>query len=193
MGLIPMNPEYYQSLAREMFLTPEFPKVTSEVLDDVISEISTDRRKDRVYFGLDNDFLVGHCGHYLINGSEYIGGIAAGLGRRLGLDFSFKLREIGIPTIFVCDIPLHMIKGSVLRSLAGRLLTEIFEIYIGRRQGPVLLSFGFEITERLPPDFIVSHYHPGEIPDPGRCRALYRPPMAECNMCRRYPQPSLKG
>lgn len=65
----------------------------------------------RVWLQMNKDLLLDTTSHYLIYGSEFINALAMQLGCR------DKLKQIGIPTIFFCDIPVEDIVPMTLRDI----------------------------------------------------------------------------
>ena len=62
-------------------------------LDDVEAAIrkqDNSLREERIFFGLDDRWLVQQCGHYLLFGSEYILSIAADLTRTFGEEIDYR-------------------------------------------------------------------------------------------------------
>ncbi len=105
-----------------------------------------------VYFGLDKNFLVRECGHYLIYGSEFVCGIAG--------EFwcQEKLKSFGKPTIIVAKIPIKLISDSIVQELIEKIACDFDDCKT--------VDFGFRITESLKPQYIEEFEFPTRIPDP---------------------------
>ena len=155
--------EELTAIARRIFVSPEFPEIRSEEFDLITSKISgIDHAK--TYVVLDEQELIGYCGHYLIYGSEHICGIAASLTRRGGRDYRQVLKRFGIPTVFRLAIPYESIPKLQLEQLADH-LSEWCEEFIGW-DDPPHFSWSFILDALLPPEFVVAHCHPDIVPDP---------------------------
>jgi hypothetical protein len=98
-----------------------FSDVDARYLDAAIAEMGArgDNERGRIYFLCDDVELVKFCGHYLIQGSEYLIALAACLGaqRFSDEDFRMRLRTSGIPTIFEADIPLSYVPPAQIDGL----------------------------------------------------------------------------
>lgn len=103
--------------------------------------------RDSVWLAFSESEILNYCGHYVIYGSEFICGIAVQLSCR------DSLTEIGIPTIFICDLPLENIPKCYLSNIQKMILE-------GNRGG------GFRIDGRVRPEEIVGVSHPDIIDDP---------------------------
>ena len=123
-------------------------------------------RFGQVYFGLDDRFLIEHCGHYLIYGSEYLQSLCSHLRDRIRYDLSSQLKRIGIPTVFRARISVSQFKSQELSTLAGDALPAWAYRIAHNKREPGLLDFAIMLGHTLPPTDIVTHYHPEEIPDP---------------------------
>lgn len=104
--------------------------------------------ESKVFLNLNRQELLTASGHYLIYGSEFLNVLAMQLGCRN------CLRNVGVPTLFWCDIPIDDIKPS-----------DIFEIekaVMGGYTGNITIT----VDEVLPCN-IVDYEHPLQrIPDP---------------------------
>jgi hypothetical protein len=131
-------------------------------------------RFGQVYFGLDDRFLIEHCGHYLIYGSEYLQSLCSFLRGRISYDLSSQLRQVGIPTVFQVDISVSQFESEELSALADEALPAWAYCIAHDKREPGLLDFAIMLDDILPPANIVGHYHPEEIPDPFQGRSVYR-------------------
>ncbi len=153
---------------------PKYPMVTPNLIQDAIEYMSKSyKREGYVYFGIDDRFLIDHCGHYLIEGSEYLQGLAAFIERETGPNLKSELRRYGKPTIFKVRIPLSTIHESDLRELVCKLLYTWAYNLAHDRSHSYKLDFSIELDQGLPPDHIIGHYHPEEIPDPSNNYEIY--------------------
>lgn len=122
----------------------------------------------RLYVALDDRHIVSWCGHYLLYGSEYITGIAAGLTRLNGFDYRQHLKSSGRPTMFELHLPLSWIGGDCLAELSSVMARRVLFDEIAYEE-----DFTMTLHRPVPPEFIISHYHPPIIRDP-LTRGIYR-------------------
>ena len=179
-GLTPLDIEAANVMARELFLSSEYPSVTENMLLDAIANLHVENRGGHLYLSVDDVNLIRFANHYLIYGSEYLLAIATYLSRQTGEDYTAALKKIGIPTIFVCDIPIRYISDLPIQHLIEELVRRaLFELK--QNNGTMdYLDFTFTFHSPLPAKFITSHYHPREIPDR---EGVYIHPHTFCPFC----------
>lgn len=165
-GLLPLDPEIARSAVKSHFLGGDFPELSESDLDAVIEDTSMETIEGRIYFNLDERVLIEHCGHYLLYGSEYAVGLAASLSRDRARDYRKSFKNIGRPTMFICDIPWKLISDGIKSALTLRLIAELFRHLKTPSYRPTMMDFGFSIRQRLPPAQIAGHYHPEGVRDP---------------------------
>lgn len=168
-GLLPLDPEAARIAVKGHFLGGDFPELSESNLDAAIKDTSLETREGRIYFNLDERFLIEHCGHYLLYGSEYATGVAASLNRnRTDKTKNYKksLKNLGRPTMFICDVPWDMISEGTKSELTRTFLAELFRHLKTPSYRPTMIDFGFSIRHRLPSAQIAGHYHPEEVRDP---------------------------
>lgn len=95
----------------------------------------------RVWLQMSKDLLLGTASHYLIYGSEFINTLAMNLGCRS------RLKKIGKPTIFCCDIPMEEITSMTLNEIQS----SFNEGYTD--------DIGFSV-DRVLPQNIIGYEHP---------------------------------
>lgn len=115
----------------------------------------------RLYVALDDRHIINWCGHYLLYGSEYVTGIAAGLMRRYGRDYRQYLKSFGRPTVFELQIPLDWMSGDCLAELASVMSRAVFHNNVACEE-----DFTVTLHRHVPPEFIRLHSHPKVIRDP---------------------------
>lgn len=165
-GIVPVDPQTAVDSVKRILLCGRYPELTEKQIDEAVVRRGLCERDKRIYFGLDDRFLIGHCGHYLLYGSEYRVGVVAELSTLGGPDYRRCFKGLGTPTMLVCDIPWRMISEEVHRSLCRALLAESFRNLLDPSYAPSIIDFGFAIGGVLPPEHIVSHYSPDKIRDP---------------------------
>lgn len=87
------------------------------------------------------------AGHYVTYGSEFICGLTSKLGRRN------KLKKIGKPTVFYCDVSFKKI-------------TESYRNEINKKLRQMNSSGGFSISGEISLEEIVGCVHPKKVFDP---------------------------
>lgn len=90
-----------------------------------------------------------------------------------GKDYVHVLRNLGRPTMFVCELPFSLITEHEGRQLSGIIVERLFEdILLGK---PLDRRLSFPIASRndISAACIKRHYHPDAIPDPHNHRAVY--------------------
>ncbi len=149
------------------------PEISEAMIDDAIADMWLDKRDERVFVGLDDRHLIRCCGHYLIQGSECLLAVAVRLGSMTGKDCIHVLRNLGKPTMIVCELPFSMITEHEARQLSGIIVERLLEeMLLGR---PLDRRLGFTIALRndIPPACVKRHYHPDGIPDPHNHGTVY--------------------
>jgi hypothetical protein len=165
-GLMPLDPVAAASTFKNHFLGGDFPELNESNLDAVIRETSLETIEGRICFNIDERFLIEHCGHYLLYGSEYAVGLAASLCEAGSRDYRKCLKNVGVPTMFICDVPWGLISDGTKSSLTRTFTAEVFRHIKTPSYRPTMIDFGFSIRRRLPPSQIVGHYHPAGVRDP---------------------------
>ena len=179
-GLVGQNPQLIVSDFRTIFAD-----VDNELLNRAIDAMSHrgDSEKGKIYFSCDRDQLVDECGHYLIQGSEYIMSLAARLSeyRSLDEDYRLRLRRFGIPTVFEVNIPVDYIPELQLQSLMKVITAEWAYSHIPGDHCEDQMDF--ILHRNLEPEYIASHYHPSRIPDPHFQYRPYANLHTQCDYC----------
>ncbi|WP_454884907.1 hypothetical protein [Sphingomonas oryzagri] len=174
-GLRCLHADDAEAKARELFMTPEFgwvdePKFLSAI-EDIDARKMSGGREGRLYFCADEQSLItryGGAGHYLVYGGEYL--YCLGI-RLVGASRTKEtLKGIGRPTMFVCDIPMTIMREHTLREFSGMILEFLFCELIGQQPHALSPSAGsaLSLTVDLPGEHIIGHYHPARVHDPLR-------------------------
>lgn len=103
---------------------------------------------NKICVQISKDQLLSYSGHYLIYGSEFISGIAT------QLFCQSELKNIGVPTIFVCDVDMNKIPSEILDYI------EDGWFYDKKWDGGIYLKGNIEPSE------IIDYIQPKEIFDP---------------------------
>jgi hypothetical protein len=167
--------EAERSFKARFLNNPKFPNISEIHIDSAIERMADSyTRFGQVYFGLDDRFLIEHCGHYLIYGSEYIQCLANFLGREFSYDLDSELKQTGKPTVFEVNIPVSQFAIEELRALSDDALPAWAHCMAHSRNQSGQRDFAITMDHTLPPRNIVDHYHPEEVPDPSRRPYIYR-------------------
>ena len=75
-------------------------------------------RENAVYVGVDVRFLMDHCGHYLLYGSEGVLAVVRHLENSLGQELAHHLKKEGTPTVVEIDLPVGALERSDQQGLA---------------------------------------------------------------------------
>ena len=173
-GLRCLRADEIEERARTIFLNGRFNYATEDrlqmAIDDINARNASGGREGRLYFCADERSLItqtGGSGHYLVYGSEYL----YCLGMRVTSEWETKkaLKEIGRPTMLVCDIPMTLLRESTLREFAGMILEYLFcELVDGLHSHSLSPGAGsaLSLNVDIPPQHIVGHYHPERVYDP---------------------------
>jgi len=127
---------------------------------DTITNLRVENRGGRLSLSLDDLNLIQYTNHYLLYGSEYLAAIAAQLFRQTGENCMAALINTGIPTVFVCDIPISYISDLSIQNLVEKLIRCALE---DSNEGVGCMDFTFTFSVTLPSEFITSYYHPKKI------------------------------
>ena len=175
-GLKVLNAAEVEDRARSVFLNGQFKHATEERLQNAIDQIKArdpaGGREGRLYFCAREEELfsrAGGAGHYLTYGSEYL--YCLGIRVASSRETKKALTGIGSPTMFVCDIPMVMIRSHALEDFAGSILEYLFCELVDELEAHALspdAGSALSLTENLPGECIVGHYHPATIYDPLR-------------------------
>ncbi|MFC1969729.1 hypothetical protein ACFLVV_00740 [Chloroflexota bacterium] len=182
-GFLPLDVDKQMQKARDLFLTDRYPQITEGQFSAAASECNDVYRQQGIFFSLDETVLINWSGHYLVYGSEYLQCVAAELTRATGVECEETLRNIGVPTMFVCDVPLSLIQ----RDRMWHLLVELIRLepYAAGEERPSI-DFTFKFAGPIPADVIRSHYHPTCIWDQSDSK-MYRHNDSFCPFCNRNP------
>lgn len=155
---------------KKLFLgNTKFPQITESHIQAAIDHMADSHgRAGLIYFGLDDRFLLEHCGHYLIYGSEYLQGLATSIQREFGYELKAELRKSGKPTVFEVQMPVEDFSEDELWALAEQVFPTWAYNIAHNKDSSYALDFCIQIDHGLPADLIVRHYHPETIPNASR-------------------------
>lgn len=145
-------------------------------LNDYIARNTNTIDDGRLYVVAGDEAMIGHFGHYLIYGSEWISAVLGAYGRRV-------LLNRGTPTIIEVDLPMKCMSHSMRTEFARVMLREWTRLICNEPDWIAPIEFGITLQFDLPPEFVVGHYHPQEIIDPLNGYEPYRPSSTICAYC----------
>lgn len=144
------------------FTGPELQQGAADLFERTFDETAmaakaqmSSERPPRVFFQLFKSLLLKHAGQYLCYGSEYLLCIAARLDIAVRGHYHNILLNTGIPTIFVCDVPLEYLSNSFMDDFHENFNADTNDC-------------SFSLKRNLPGKWIVDHEHPSKIFDPMR-------------------------
>jgi len=162
-----------------------YSDVPKSFLESVVFEFANRSKAERGKFWvvLGEDELIDNCGHYVIQGSEYLMAMAASLWRYdKSEDYRLRLRKIGTPTIFEMHVPVACFADAQVSALSRLVLSAWGELVakkpLGFDHSPCLTVSG-----SIDPKYIVSHRHPGIIKDPHFGFVPYINILNKCPAC----------
>lgn len=163
-----------------------FSDIPAERLNKAIEALSDRGSSERgkIYFCATAETLIEECGHYLIQGSEYLMALAAALCSRLGdgEDYRMRLRKAGVPTIFEVDIPLDYLPPLQREALCRTVLSVWGQYASGVHLGADLQPC-YIVHRDIEPQHIRDHRHPTVIRDPHMGKSKYHVKGAICDIC----------
>lgn len=162
-----------------------FRDLPEQKLREALAELKDRKESERGRFWvvLEERELIEHCGHYLIQGSEYLMALAASLCRLApGEDYRMRLRKHGTPTIFELHIPIQHLQEAQVDALARLVLAAWGELVSNRPLGmghsPCLV-----VRRTVEPQYFVGHTHPARIRDPHLGHTIYVNQHTRCVHC----------
>jgi hypothetical protein len=196
-GCRPLSLKSYQRDGLVLLTRQRLAQYAYAVFDGDISLVELQRRADqadintrlgRIHFCADSNELISQCGHYLIYGSEALTCLWQSRdpeNSRRFHELQERSRSKGIPTVFICDVPIDSMEASSRTELGKTLLTFHLQLASDSPVRPEDWSrnWGYGITRDLPSTHIKSHFHPEQIPDPLRRPAFCHNPQTRCEWC----------
>lgn len=156
-GILLNNPENLADQVRELVNKEDYLEHLRSKIDDIICDFEDrDRDRGQLYLALDDRSLISSAGHYLLYGSEWIMCLFG------AEDF---LRNRGIPTILSIQLPLALVTSGDRGELATALIQEWVRIQVNSPEETPEKDFTFCLKKMIPPEMIISHYHPKYVYD----------------------------
>lgn len=143
-----------------------FSNLPSVVVDAAITNTPESETRQEVYVGVDCRFLLQHCGHYCIYGSEHITSLCNHLNTGDGSDWRQQLTLFGKPTVIVLEIPFDRLPSPDVDELNDELQRVANGEKVHLAMPGMLLDIGISFDHPLPPEWIVSHHYPVSVFDP---------------------------
>jgi len=182
-GFLPLEISEQIERIKQFLLSNKLPKTSNKNLQIAIEQSEGECRDGNLYLVIDDVGLITHASQYLKYGSEYLSVVLANLSRITGNNYLENLKEIGIPTVFVCNVPLSIVSKSAIESLVVELVSYLLEELTRPTGEQYWLDFTFEWFEPLPPTVIESHYHPQKIFGNRGRSGDYSPSVHICPYC----------
>lgn len=179
-GLLPSSTESLTEMATELFSEVG---VTRDEVERAVEDRNLDDEDSTLFLSVDDRDYLTDCGHYLIYGSEFLGGIAARLHALYGPAPKELLRQRGHATVFQCTIQTNSIQFQELVALVRCMLREWFQSICFEFSESRPLDFTFVLHSSVPPNQLERHYHPVEIVDPLEQMRLHREQSTTCPLC----------
>jgi len=148
------------------------PYDIQHVLDDYKGQ--TDRF---IYFILDKEDFIGSAPHYLIYGSELL----LSLAQNVASFIKEYLKNIGIPTIFHCKIPLDQIDDFELKGLHERI--RCANGGLNARRNQIFSNYSIIIEQQVSGAYIIGHDHPTVLLTDYHAYGSYKNNVAFCSVC----------
>lgn len=158
-GILRLNPLEMQ-VDLMAFLKSEHPELTDEAIQWAIDRASKqiELREAKVFFGIDERFMLEHAGHYAVFGSEYQLAIAAQLGSG-ERDYRQTLRRRGRPAYVVIHLPMSVLDDKDLEGLAGDLLPAAISSFHLGLERPFATGSGWDIDIDVPSEWVQDVVH----------------------------------
>ena len=118
---------------------------------------------EKVFVSIDRKHIKKYCAHYLLYGSEFILLYGILLGTQFDCQDEILMyikQNVGMPTIFQCNLPIAILPEDVLYELSAILLAETYRWLRDNRYSPPSRRFGFGIRKTISPAWILEHEHP---------------------------------
>jgi len=179
-GILGQDKKKIESMFYEIF--SEFD--TAELKDCIENYNSGSLDEEgKIFFVCNDKELIEDSGHYLIQGSEHLQGLATSLSRKTGLwcDYKLRLRAVGIPTILEVDIPTGIIPEIQIIDFCRLILSKWCNNILGAENH--YSDMCLTLTNKLSPEYIKKHYHPKRIIDPHNSHVPYISKHTHCDMC----------
>lgn len=135
-----------------------------------------ERDTGTLYLSLDDRYLVKHCGHYLLYGSEWVQCI-------LGFGAHEALRQWGAPTVMVVKVPGSSIHEADRRELADWMLREWTRLKTNKLTSVQSIDFAIMLRQDVAPSWVETHYHPEAVRCPFNQGQAFHSPPFKCEAC----------
>lgn len=173
-------------LIRDLKIVQKDADILSQSFEKLASENDIDL--DALFVAVDPRHLIQFCGHYFILGSEWIAS-------HIGQTYYPALRERGIPTLLHLRLPLRWTSSRDRKEFTREIFREWTRLTTLRESSVRDIDFTFRLTTAIPPENLLDHTHPEQIPDPHHPHGwgtVWRNPNIRCPHCVRYRRESRK-
>ncbi|MGN6727426.1 MAG: hypothetical protein ACTHLZ_16015 [Tepidisphaeraceae bacterium] len=158
-GIVRLDPVEMQA-SLSAFLMSEHPDLSQSDIDRAIvcAGRGLATKQAKVFFAIDERFMLEFAGHYAVFGSEYQLDIAARLGTG-NFDYRQTLQKRGRPAYVVLHLPFAVLTDDDLKDLAGDLLpAAISSLHLGV-SNLCLTGSGWDISMDVPPEWVQEVVH----------------------------------
>lgn len=163
-GIKVLNLESLKKTAINYFISDKTSTLSLKDIDEAFNYVGSDLREGRIYLTLDKRDIIEKCGHYLIYGSEFLYCAGAYLENKYNKNCSQILKNIGTPTIFLCDVPIDIIDDASLEELNECVKKRSF-LNNNDIEAPSK-DFAIPFYKDIDSSYIAGHFHPTYIRDP---------------------------
>lgn len=152
-GIIPYTKSAAIKDAMNRLGIKRYEELVKEKFNKIWGE--SEASKLRVWLSLDKETLLTCSGHYLIYGSEFLNTLAMQTGCRE------HLKDVGMPTIFYCNIPIEDISKDWLvdveRAINEWTYDDDISVYVSQVKAENII--GLEHPERIANPYEFGHYY----------------------------------
>jgi hypothetical protein len=145
-------------------------------LDTHIADASSETDVGRVYVVVNDETLLEHGAHYLINGSEWVMAVLGEAAWKI-------LQRRGTPTLLEIDLPLSLATAFEREQLAACMLLEWTRIACNQPSWLAPIDFSFSFASDIPAACVVGHSHPTVLKNPHSRGHIYRATKTSCAFC----------
>jgi hypothetical protein len=136
-------------------------------------------KSDRfIYVILDKYDFIDQAPHYWIYGSEFM----LCLAQNTAYHLKDHLKTVGIPTIFVCELPFDLIDADELIGLYDRIKDTSGTF--NQMLNDVFSNYTIIVDNHIPANFIAGHEHPTERVQDFHAGGYYQNHTKTCTFCQ---------
>jgi hypothetical protein len=168
-GIVVMPLTEFARQLREIF--SDFPP---EALEHAIAQVKRSDDAWRVDAALDLRYLIEHASQYIVQGSETLSAFAANLPIVDGEDPRERLRNVGVPTAFVIEVPLDEVDLEAFEELDEKLSILALKGTDEACDGGDMVDFTVSFSKGVPHEWLIRHETIHKATDPSDRSRIYR-------------------